>query len=112
MELMVEDLADGVTKAVLSGRMDIEGAQAVDTRFNVLAGSKKLIVVDMAGVSFLASMGLRVLMTCARSVNSKGGKMAIAGAQPGVAKVLSTSGIDQVVSVRDTLTDAVAALSA
>src|SRR5215470_11373686 len=83
----------GVAVVVLGGRMDIDGAQSVDMQFNVLAGSKKRLVIDMGGVTFLASMGLRTLMTVVRSVSSKGGKVAIAGAQPGVAKVLDTSGL-------------------
>ena len=93
MDLSVEELPDGVTKAVLSGRMDIEGAQTVDVRFNVLAGAKRKLVVDMKDVDFIASMGLRELMVCARTITSRGGKMALANAQPKVLKVLSSSGI-------------------
>ena len=49
-------------------------------------------------------------MVCARSINSKGGKMAIANAQPNVLKVLSTSGIGEVVSVNPSLETAIAAV--
>lgn len=35
------ELENGITKVVLSGRMDIEGASAVDLKFSVLAGAKK-----------------------------------------------------------------------
>jgi anti-sigma B factor antagonist len=89
MQLRVEE-SGGVTTAVLNGRMDIEGAHAVDMQFNVIAGSKKKLVIDMAGVSFLASMGLRTIMTCVRSITSKGGKVAIAGPQPGGVKTQRT----------------------
>lgn len=112
MELVVEEMPDGVTKASLSGRMDIDGAQSVDTRFNVLAGAKKALVVDLANLEFIASMGLRTLMTCARTIKSRGGKMALANAQPNVLKVLSTSGIGEMVSVNPTLDAAVAAVRA
>jgi anti-anti-sigma factor len=110
MELVVEDMPNGVTKAALKGRMDIEGAQAVDVKFNVLAGAKKRLVVDMTDLNFIASMGLRTLMVCARTINSKGGKMAIANAQPNVMKVLSTSGIGEIVSVNPSVDAAVAAV--
>lgn len=110
MELRVEE-SGGVTTAILSGRMDIEGAHAVDMQFNVFAGSKKKLIIDMAGVSFLASMGLRTIMTCVRAITSKGGKVAIAGAQPGVAKVLDTSGLSEMVPVVATVDAAVAAIA-
>jgi anti-anti-sigma factor len=99
MQLLVDELPNGVTKAALVGRMDIDGAGAVDMRFNVLAGSASKLVVDLAGVSFLASMGLRTLMVCARSMASKGRKMAISGPQPNVEKVLRSSGMDEIVSI-------------
>lgn len=112
MKLTTEGLPNGVTKAVLVGRMDIDGAQAVDLQFNVLAGSKKRLVLDMSGVDFIASMGLRTLMTTARSITSKGGKMAIAAAPANVSKVLDTSGLASVITVAASVDAAVAAVSA
>jgi anti-anti-sigma factor len=112
MELTVEELPNGVTKASLNGRLDIEGAQKVDMKFNVLAGAKSKLVVDLSQLTFIASMGLRTLMVCARTISSKGGKMAIANAQPNVLKVLSSSGIGEVVSVNPSLETAIAAVSA
>ena len=108
--MTVEELPDGVTKAALQGRMDIEGAQAVDMRFSVLGGAKRRLVVDMADLEFIGSMGLRTLMMCARTVNAKGGKMAIANAQPNVLKVLNSISIGDVVSVNPSLDSAVAAV--
>ncbi|MGA7328315.1 MAG: hypothetical protein WBX25_28450 [Rhodomicrobium sp.] len=62
MELTTADLDNGITKVLLSGRMDIEGATAVDLRFSVLAGSKKKLLVDLSQVSFMASLGIHALM--------------------------------------------------
>jgi len=109
--MTVEELPDGVTKAALGGRMDIEGAQAVDMRFSVLGGAKKKLVVDMTDLDFIGSMGLRTLMMCARTIKAKGGKMAIANAQPNVLKVLDSISIGDVVSVNPSLESAVAAVS-
>jgi anti-sigma B factor antagonist len=112
VKLDSEDMPSGVTKVSLAGRMDIEGAQSVDMRFNVLAGAKKLLVVDMTGVDFIASMGVRTLMQCARTVRGKGGKIAISGAQPGVLKVLETTGMDEAAVLKPTFDEAVAAITA
>ncbi len=78
MELTTTDLDNGVTKVLLSGRMDIEGATAVDLRFSVLAGSKKKLLVDLSQVSFMASLGIRTLMMAAKAMANKGCKMVLA----------------------------------
>lgn len=111
MDLHIEELPGGVTRAALSGRMDIEGAQAVDLKLNVLASSKKKLVIDVTEVSFLASMGLRTLFSCARTVAHKGGRLAIAGASEGVQKVLTTSGLDKMAPVSGSVGDAINALN-
>lgn len=99
MRLDVRDEDNGITRVVLAGRMDITGATAVDMQFNILAGSKKKIVVDMSEVDFLASLGMRTLIVSAKSVASKGGKMVLMNPQPSVDKVLRTSGIDTVIPI-------------
>lgn len=110
MQFHSEQLDQGITRVALVGRLDIEGAQAVDMKFNVLAGAVDKLIVDMAEVSFLASMGLRTLMTCARTVGSKGKKMVIAAPQPNIDKVLRASGMDEVVGIYPDLASAKAAL--
>jgi anti-anti-sigma factor len=107
MQLRIEELPDDVTKAVLSGRMDIDGANRIDTQFNVLAGSKRAVVVDMSDVTFMASMGLRTLMTCARAVKLRGGRMALANPQENVQRVLETSGANELMGVEHSLEAAI-----
>ena len=55
MEMTVEELPSGVTKAALKGRMDIDGAQSVDMKLSVLAGAKRKLVVDLSDLEFIAS---------------------------------------------------------
>jgi len=110
MELTVEDMPNGVTRAVLVGRLDIEGAAAIDLRMNVLAGHKPALVVDLSGVSFLASMGLRTLMVCARAMSLKGHKMVLAAPQPNVEKVLLASGADEIMGIFGDFDTAAAAI--
>jgi anti-anti-sigma factor len=110
MELVVEDMPDGFTRAALIGRMDIQGALAVDDRFKVLGRLKRVLIVDLGEVSFMASMGLRTLMMAARSLAEMGGRMALANPQPNVEKVLESSGIGEHIGVHPTVDAAVAAL--
>ena len=57
MQISTQELADGITKVDLDGRLDIAGAQAVDLKMNIIAGSAKKLLIDLEKVSFLGSMG-------------------------------------------------------
>ncbi len=110
MELVIEELADGVTRAALKGRLDIDGAAAVDQGLRNLAGGRRRLVLDLTDVTFVASMGLRTLIVCARTMLVNGGKMAIVGAQPNVDRVLAVSGVGQVMTIMPSLEAAVASM--
>jgi anti-sigma B factor antagonist len=110
MELATEEIEGGITRIVLDGRLDIAGAGAIDLRFNTLAGSRRAVVVDLSRVSFLASMGIRLLLTGAKAANSKGGKMVLLGPDPAVEKVLKTAGIDTLISIHHDAAGAIAAV--
>jgi len=110
MALVTEELAGGITKVILEGRLDIEGAAAVDLQMNVIGGSKKAVLVDMQKVSFLGSMGLRALIAPARAIKSRGGKIVLFGPNEMVEKVLKTSGTDTLIPVHHELQSALDAL--
>ncbi len=112
MQMQTEDIGDGVTKASLNGRLDIAGAQTIDLAFNVMVGQKRAIVVDLSGVDFIASMGLRTLIMGAKAVASKGGRMVLLSPSTDVEKVLEDSGTTTILRVYRDLADAIAAVSA
>ena len=108
MAFTTEELNDGILKVILDGRLDIEGAAAVDLRMNVIAGSRKAVLVDLQKVSFLGSMGLRALVAPARAIKGRGGKMILFGPNESVEGVLKTSGIDSLIPVHHELQTALA----
>ena len=110
MAIFIEELTGGITRVVLDGRLDIAGAAAVDLQMNVIAGSRKAVLVDLQKVSFLGSMGLRSLVAPARTMKSRGGKMVLFGPSEMVENVLKTSGIDSVIPIHHELQSALAAL--
>lgn len=110
MQLAMEELDGGITKIILDGRMDIAGAESVDMKMNVLAGTKKFVLLDMQKVSFLGSMGLRTFFSMARTVKSRGGKMVFFGPDKLVEKVLTGSGLDALVPIHNEIQTAITAL--
>jgi anti-anti-sigma factor len=100
MELTTEQLENGVQKIALSGRMDSAGTEQIDLRFTSLTVTRPaLIVVELSQVSFLASIGMRTLLTCAKALALRGGHMALAAPQPLVEEVLRLAGIDALIPV-------------
>jgi len=110
MPLITEELNGGITKVILDGRLDTGGAAAIDLRMNVIAGSKKAVLIDMQKVSFIGSMGLRALVSPAQAIRSRGGKMVILGPNELVEKVLRTSKVDTLIPIHHELESAIAAL--
>jgi anti-anti-sigma factor len=110
MRMDTEEVAPGVTKANLVGRLDIVGAQEVDLRFSALSGSCRALIVDLSQVEFIASMGLRTLIVGARTVARKGGKMVLLQPTETVEAVLISSGTDSVVPVLQNLDEAISAV--
>jgi anti-sigma B factor antagonist len=112
MEMNVEELQGGPTLVVLRGRLDVAGASAIELKFNATASGRKALVVDLSGVSFVASMGMRLLLLVGKTMAARGGKMALLSPLPEVASVLHTAGIDTVIPVFTARDAAVAAVAA
>ena len=110
MKLSTESMDGGITRILLDGRLDIQGAAAVDLKMNVLAGSNKFLLIDLSNVSFLGSMGLRSIVIPAQAVSRRGGKVALFNPVPMVEEVLKASNIDQIIPIFHDLDSAVAAL--
>jgi anti-sigma B factor antagonist len=77
---------------------------------NLIAGSRKAVLLDLQNVSFVGSMGLRALVIPARAIKSRGGRIVIFGPNEMVEKVLKSSGVDTVIPVHHELQTALAAL--
>jgi anti-sigma B factor antagonist len=99
MEMSTEELPGGATLVVLRGRLDVAGASSIELKFDATAGKRKALIVDLSGVSFVASMGMRLLLLVGKTMAARGGKMALLSPLPEVASVLHTAGIDTVIPI-------------
>ncbi|MCF7987708.1 MAG: STAS domain-containing protein [Methylovulum sp.] len=107
MNINSETLDHCITKVNLSGRMDILGAQAIDMKFTALTSTKKAsILVDMSEVSFLASLGMRTLLSSAKALSNRGGCLVLYKPQANVLDVLDTSGVSKLIPVFDDFEEA------
>ncbi len=112
MEMTVEELDGGIVRAILDGRLDIAGAAEIDMRFSVLAGANRAVIVDMAAVRFLASIGIRTLLIGAKAIQRRGGKMVLLRPTTEVEKVLWVSGVADLMPIFHDDAQALAAVAA
>ena len=110
MEMTVQE-EDGVTRIVLVGKLDIKGAAAVDLRFNAIAGGRPKAAIDLTGVDYMASMGIRLLVMSGKTATQRGNKIVLFGANEPVGKVITTSGLDQIIPMAEDWTAACAILA-
>lgn len=95
----------------LQGRLDVAGALEIDAPFTAAAVTQcARVVVDLAETSFIASIGIRTLVSSAKALAVRGGRMVLMRPGPDVRRVLETAGIDQIIPIRDDLAGATAAL--
>jgi len=113
MALTSSDATPPVVRLALSGRLDAVGVAQVELAFmaNANRGERHLLV-SLAEVEFIASLGLRMLISTARVVQRRGRRIVLYGARPQVAEVLETVAMDALLPVLVSEAEALAQLAA
>ncbi|HEX9387796.1 MAG TPA: STAS domain-containing protein [Anaerolineales bacterium] len=113
MELQYSELDNNIRIIKLNGKLDIIGVGEIETKFaGYCAGDGVRMLVDLSEVDFLASIGIRLLTLSAKSVASRGGKMALVNPISEVEHVLDVTGIPAIIPVYPNLESARTALLA
>lgn len=99
MKIDSTPLGPGQILITLSGRLDIAGAAEIENNFSALASHADVALVDMAGVTFLASIGIRLLLSNAKALYRRGGRMVLFGSDHQVEKVLLTTGVGELTDI-------------
>ena len=69
-----------------------------------------VLVLDLAGLDYVSSAGLRVLLKAAKEARAAGSRFALAGLRPAVREVFEVSGFFAVLTAYPTRAEALAAL--
>jgi anti-anti-sigma factor len=93
--------ADGsVTFVRIDGRIDFATSESLErSAVAVIEGGSPRVVLDMRGVDYISSAGLRAILMVVRKAKSAGGGVAVFGLQPGVDDVFTTAGFGKVVPI-------------
>jgi len=99
MEITVSDFGPEAKKVVLVGKLDIAGAQRIELPMATVSGSRCNVVVDMVGVDFIASIGIRHLVIAAKAVARSSRKLVLLCPTALVTEVLVTSGLQDLLPI-------------
>jgi anti-sigma B factor antagonist len=92
VQVDVSQEGDRLTAAV-TGEVDAASADGFEARLTAALPSSPSVVLDLSGVSFMDSSGLRALMTIHAEVASRGGSIELSATSSAVDRLLSVTGL-------------------
>ena len=107
MEISSQQI-EGVTLIHVEGRIDHQTAKDFENAFKpcldaCIAGEYQKILVDLGGVDYMTSAGLRVLMIVAKTCDNQRGEIVVAALQPIIQEIFKISRFDLVLKIFPTV---------
>jgi anti-sigma B factor antagonist len=104
MQVIATTLPGDILRLDLIGRLDIDGTREAEEAMPPMVHTRRVnLLVNLSQVSFMASVGLRLLLTLSMAQDRLGGRVVLALPRGIVRTVLDTAGIDQLMPVHDSL---------
>ncbi len=98
---------------IISAKGRIDGANATEVQ-GVLSSAfepgVKLMLLDLGGLTYISSAGLRVIMLTARTLDRSGAKFAVGSPAGPIREVFQISGFDQIIPIFDSQAEAIESL--
>lgn len=100
--------ANNSTIVEVSGSVDaLTAPQLSKVLLDQIAAGRANLIVNLIGVEFMSSAGLRTLLGAVKESRSNGGDLRITSTNPGIDKVLKMSGFHNIAKVFTSQEDAV-----
>jgi len=106
MAVEIKPLGFGVTQVVLTGSLDVSGAAEIEPSIRRVVASGQPLIIDMAGVSFVSSQGVRVIVAAAKALAQKGFKTVIVNPRPEIRKVFRIMNLEAIIPIFESYDEA------
>ena len=104
---------NGVTLVELSGHMGLNAVQDIEKEFKkATVGRNASTVVDLSGVTYISSFGVRMFLDAIQDLEAKGKRVVFVAPQKDVEKVLVACEMDSLAGIESTREAAFAKLGA
>ncbi len=104
LEVSTRRVGERVVVAV-AGEVDLETASQMGDAALAAAQDSPHLVLDLAGVTFLDSTGLKVLLAVQRRAQLASGSLVLAGAPRPVLRILTLTGLEDAFTFYDSVGD-------
>lgn len=105
------DRDDGIRILKLEGRMDLDGADVIRKQLSAATTGQGLrVVLDLAEVNFMSSIGIGMIVRLAQSIQKRNGNLVLLDPQSVVWLVLERTHIPEIISVHLRLDEALVAV--
>ena len=99
---------DSIQITSVKGRLDASTAPQLQTNFEEhVAAGRRLFVLDLQGVDYVSSGGLRVLLVVTKKVKALDGGVVLANLHPFVEDLLTMAGFNKLIPTASSIDDAV-----
>lgn len=100
--ILETDQRGDLTVIAVKGEVDLYTAPSLKERIaDLVSGGKTKLAVELAGVEFMDSTGLGVLIGALKRCREAGGSLSLVAPREPVIKVLSITGLDKVFPIHD-----------
>jgi anti-anti-sigma factor len=89
LQVRIEPPKGGQQRIAISGRIDTHTYQDLDQRLGPVLGNAQVdnLVLDLEGVSYISSAGVRSVFRARKALAARGGKVLVLNPQPQIQKV-------------------------
>lgn len=108
---ITQNLGNGLVNVKVEGRLDATSSiEAQKELERILDADSSKMLVDLSGLEYISSAGLRVLLVVAKKMQQKGGKIVLAALTPNVKEVFEISGFSSIFKIFDTVEESTTTL--
>jgi len=94
------------TVVTVQGELDLSTSAALRAAVEGASGDESpRVAIDLAGVTFMDSSSLGVLVACLKEISDRGGEMRLVGVSGSPAKVIALTGLDAAFTIEASLHD-------
>ena len=99
MSLTIDKTIGDEILVALTGRLDTASSPELEAELNELLPMKKPITIDMAGLDYISSAGLRVILMAQKQVNSNASSMKIVNVNEIIMEIFEMTGFVDILTI-------------
>ena len=97
------------TVVSITGRLDAVTSPEFEERLSeLISRGDKDIIIDLGGLDYVSSAGLRIILATAKDSKEKGGQLLLSALQDMVKEVFEISGFTSIIPIYDSVASALA----